>query len=78
MYFIGKLYIYHSMLQYTTFYDTPICLLSYNVKVSELVDIFMGSAQKAVSLLHEDPDKSKDEINVCKTGFYLPCICTIV
>ena len=39
--------------------------------VSELVDMFMDSAQKAVSLLHEDPDHSKDEINVCKTGLNL-------
>lgn len=58
-----------SILQYTTFYDTPLCLLSYNVRVSELVEVFKGSAQKAVSLLHEDSDRSKDEINVCKTGF---------
>jgi len=39
------------------------------VKVSELVDMFMGSAQKAVSLLHEDPETSKEEIKACKTGF---------
>ena len=57
------------MLQFTTFYDTPFCLVSYNMRVGELVDMFMGSAQKAVSLLHEDPDHSKDEINACKTGF---------
>ena len=68
----------NSILQYTTFYDIPFCLLSYNVRVSELVDMFMDSAHKAVSLLHEDPDKSKDEINVCKTGFNLACILTYV
>ena len=62
-------YVCYSILQYTAFYDTSFCLISYNVKVSELVEMFMGSAQKAVSLLHEDPDHSKEEINACKTGF---------
>lgn len=61
--------VYYSILQYTTFYDIPFCLVSYNVKVSELVDMFMGSTQKAVSLLHEDPEISKEEIKVCKTGY---------
>lgn len=61
--------MYYSILQYTTFYDTPLCCVSYNVRVSELVDIFMTSAEKAVSLLHEDPEHSKEEINACKTGF---------
>ena len=61
--------MYYSILQYTAFYDTPFCLVSYNVRVSGLVEMFIGSAQKAVSLLHEDPDHSKEEINACKTGF---------
>jgi len=61
----------YSILQYTTFYDTPVCLLSYNVKVSEVVDMFMDSAHRAVSLLHEDPKNSEEAIRACKTGFVL-------
>jgi len=45
------------------------CLLSYNVKVNEVVDMFMDSAHRAVSLLHEDPENSKEAIRACKTGF---------
>ena len=41
------------------------------MKVSNVVDMFMDSAHRAVSLLHEDPENSKEAIRACKTGFVL-------
>jgi len=51
-------------------YDTSVCLLSYNVKVNEVVDMFMDSAHRAVSLLHEDSENSVEVIIACKTGLF--------
>jgi len=33
--------------------------------------MFMDSAHRAVSLLHEDPESSEEAIRACKTGFFI-------